>query len=110
MRVPDRALPFRKLLPTAGPPHCKADSLPAEPPGKPKYTGVGSLSLLQQIFPTQESNWDLLYCRLFYQLSYQGSCIAATAVARASTCTLEGHDVSLGTLMTWAPVSQGATP
>ena len=30
------------------------DSLPAEPPGKPKNTGVGSLSLLQQIFPTQE--------------------------------------------------------
>ena len=29
-----------------------ADSLPAEPQGKPKNTGVGSLSLLQQIFPT----------------------------------------------------------
>ena len=29
--------------------------LPAEPQGKPKNTGVGSLSLLQQIFPTQES-------------------------------------------------------
>ena len=26
------------------------DSLPAEPQGKPKNTGVGSLSLLQQIF------------------------------------------------------------
>ena len=31
-------------------------SLPAEPQGKPKYTEVGSLSLLQQIFPTQGSN------------------------------------------------------
>ena len=31
-----------------------ADSLPAEPQGKPKNTGVGSLSLLQWIFPTQE--------------------------------------------------------
>ena len=30
-----------------------ADSLPAEPPGKPKSTGVGSLSLLRQIFLTQ---------------------------------------------------------
>ena len=30
--------------------------LPAEPQGKPQNTGVGSLSLLQQIFPTQESN------------------------------------------------------
>ena len=33
-------------------------------------TGVGSLSLLQQIFPTQESNWDLLHCRwILYPLS-----------------------------------------
>ena len=31
----------------------QADSLPAEPQGKPQNTGVGSLSLLQQIFPTQ---------------------------------------------------------
>ena len=35
---------------------------------------VGSLSLLQGIFPTQESNWGLLHCgRILYQLSYQGS-------------------------------------
>ena len=32
------------------------DSLPAEPQGKTKNTGVCSLSLLQRIFPTQESN------------------------------------------------------
>ena len=31
--------------------------------GKPKNTGVGSLSLLQQIFLTQESNRGLLHCR-----------------------------------------------
>ena len=50
------------------------DSLPAEPLGKPKNTGVGSLSLLQRIFPTQESNWGLLHCRwILYQLSYYGS-------------------------------------
>ena len=37
-------------------------------------TGVGSLSLLQQIFPTQELNWGLLHCGwILYQLSYQGS-------------------------------------
>ena len=36
--------------------------------------GVGSLSLLQGIFPIQELNWGLLYCRLIlYQLSSQGS-------------------------------------
>ena len=51
-----------------------ADSLPAEPPGKPKNKRVGSLSLLQQIFPTQESNWGLLHCRwILYQLSYGGN-------------------------------------
>ena len=31
--------------------------------GKPKNTGVGSLSLLQGIFPTQELNWGILHCR-----------------------------------------------
>ena len=36
-------------------PELQADSLPVEPQGKPKNTGVGSLSLLQWIFPTQES-------------------------------------------------------
>ena len=35
-------------------------------------TGMGSLSLLQGIFPTQKSNWGLLHCRrILYQLSYQ---------------------------------------
>ena len=55
-------------------PVLQADSLPAEPQGKPRNTGVGSLSLLQQIFPTQELNQGLLHCRqIRYQLSYQGS-------------------------------------
>ena len=36
--------------------------------------GVGSLSLLQGIFPIQELNQGLLHCRqILYQLSYQGS-------------------------------------
>ena len=51
-----------------------ADSLPAEPQGKPKNTGLGSLSLLQTTFLTQELNWGLLHCRwILYQMSYQGS-------------------------------------
>ena len=55
-------------------PALKVNSLPSEPPGRPKNTGVGSLSLLQGIFPIQESNWGLLHCRqILYQLSYQGS-------------------------------------
>ena len=36
-------------------PALQADYLPAEPQGKPKNPGVGSLSLLQYIFLTQES-------------------------------------------------------
>ena len=53
-------------------PALQADSLSAKPQGKPKNTGVGSLYLLQCIFPTQESNWDLLHCR---RLSYQRSTV-----------------------------------
>ena len=54
--------------------HIIGGSLPAEPQGKPKNNGVGSLSLLQEIFPTQESNRGLLHGRrILYQLSYQGS-------------------------------------
>ena len=37
-------------------------------------TRVGSLSLLQGIFPTQELNWGLLHCRwILCQLRYEGS-------------------------------------
>ena len=49
-------------------PALQADSSPFEQPG------VGSLSLLQQIFQTQGLNQGLLHCRrILYQLSYQGS-------------------------------------
>ena len=44
---------------------------PWNPPGQ--NTGVGSLSFLQGIFPTQGSNPGLLHCRWFlYQLSHKG--------------------------------------
>ena len=57
-------------------PALQVDSSLGEPPGKPKNTGVGSLSLLQGILPTQESNLGLLRCRrILYQLNYQGSLI-----------------------------------
>ena len=37
-------------------------------------TGVGRLSLLQGIFPTQELNQGLLHCRrIIYQLNYEGN-------------------------------------
>ena len=55
-------------------PALQADSLLSEPTGKPKNTGVSSLSLLQGIFLTRKSNRGLLHCRQsLYQLSYQGS-------------------------------------
>ena len=55
-------------------PMLQTDSLPAEPPGKPMNTGVGSLSLPLRIFPTQELNWRLLHGRqILYQQGYQGS-------------------------------------
>ena len=54
-------------------PALQVDSLPSEPPGKPVNTGVGSLTLLQGNFPTQELNWGFLHCKqILYQLSYQG--------------------------------------
>ena len=57
----------------------QADSLLSEPPGKPKNTGVGGLSLLQEDFPTRESNQGLLHGRqTLSQLSYLGSPVIAT--------------------------------
>ena len=47
-------------------PALQIDSLPSEPLGKPKNTGLGSLSLLQWIFPTRESNWVLLIAGKFF--------------------------------------------
>ena len=55
-------------------PALQVDSLPTEPPRKPKNTEVGSLSLSQEIFLTQELNQGLLHYRwILYQLSYQES-------------------------------------
>ena len=46
---PPGDLPIPGIEPRS--PALKVDSLPSEPPGKPKNTGVGSLSLLLGIFP-----------------------------------------------------------
>ena len=74
---PPGALPNPRINPRS--PALQTDSLLSEPPGKPKKTGVGCLSLLQENFPTQESIWGLLHCRqIVYQLSYQGSPIVRT--------------------------------
>ena len=75
-----RDLPNPEIKPRF--PTLQADFLPAEPPGKPKDTGVGSLSLLQGIFLTQQSNQGLLHCRwILHQLSYQGILVARKRAA-----------------------------
>ena len=64
------AFPFSRRSFQLRSPILQAGSLPAEPQGKPKNTGVDSLSLLQWIFLTQELNQGLLHYRwIFYQLS-----------------------------------------
>ena len=54
------AIPFSRDLPNPRiepkPPTLQMDSIPSETPQKPKNTGVGNPSLLQQIFLNQESN------------------------------------------------------
>ena len=60
------AFPFSGKSSQPRSPALQADSLPAESQGKSKNTGVGSLSLLQQIFPTQESNQGLSIAGRFF--------------------------------------------
>ena len=68
------AVPFSRGSSQLRSPHCRWILYQLSHQGKPKNTRVSSLSLLQQIFPTQESNQGLLPCRqVLYQLSYLGS-------------------------------------
>ena len=90
-----------------GSPALQVDSLPAEPQGKPKNTGVGSLSLLQ---------WIL------YQLSYQGSQKSKSSVfiySRSYAVILWNIDVvgwmfsaaqSCPTLCNWTAACQAPLP
>ena len=103
-----RDLPNLEIEPRS--PTLQTDSLPPEPQGKPKNTRVGSLPLLQQILPTQESNQGLLHCRqILYQLSYQNALqvnslkylekinvylgLPGGASGKESTCQREVRDV-----------------
>ena len=55
-------------------------------------TGVGSLSLIQVIFPTQESNPGLPHCRwILYQLSHKASVPEMTGALK----TLENQRVTV---------------
>ena len=67
---PDNEGERRSVVPDSLQPHGLYS--PRGSPGQ--NPGVGSLSLLQGVFPTQESNPGLPHCRqILYQLSYQGS-------------------------------------
>ena len=70
---PPRDLPNPEIKPRS----CalQADSLLSEPPGQPKNTGVGRLSLLQWIFLNRESNQILPCRRILYSLNCQGSLV-----------------------------------
>ena len=65
-------------------PALQVDSLPDEPQGKSKNTGVGSLSIIQQIFLVQELSQGLLFCRwILYQLSYREAHMCVCVCVRA---------------------------
>ena len=67
-------MPSSRRAPWSASPALQADSLLSDPTGKGKNSGVGSLPLLQGIFPTQEPNWGLLNCtQILYQLTRQES-------------------------------------
>ena len=71
------AVPFSRDVPNTGieprSPTLQADSLLAEPAGKPKNTVVDSLSLLQGIFMTQKLNQGLLHCgKILYPAELPG--------------------------------------
>ena len=63
-------------------------------------TGVGSLSLLQGIFPTQGSNPGLPHCRwILYQLSHKGSPLLGLGLILSAVSTFLSyfpHSWSLG--------------
>ena len=98
-------------------PALQEDSLPAEPQGKPKNTGVGSLSLLQQISLTHELNRGLL--QILYQLNYRGSSTHYTAsmdgsikeLKCTSSCqTQKGTGLALDLVCPWLSSHQGSPP
>ena len=70
---------------------------PCNSPGQ--NTGVGSLSLLQGIFPAQGLNPGLPHCRrILYQLSHQGS---------PSTGEVGGEDLITHTATRWRQSAMG---
>ena len=79
-----RDLPNSGIEPRS--PDCRRNLYQVNHKGSPRKR-VGSLSLLQWIFPTQESNWGLPYCR---QILYQ----SGKPDGKESTCN-EGDPGSI---------------
>ena len=79
---PPRDLPNPGTEPRS--PTLQVDSLPSEPAGKPKNTGVDNLSCLQGIFLTQELNRRFLHCRCQEWLPLMNAfqCFGASLVAQ----------------------------
>ena len=81
-----------------------------------KNTGVGSHSLLQAIFPTQESNPGFLHCRqILYHPSHQGSpfiqslvlTLWASQVVPAVICQCRRHKRNFQFLGREDPLEEG---
>ena len=81
------------------------DSLPSEPPGKPLNTGLGSLSLLQGIFPTQELNWEKAMATHSRTLAWKIPWMEEPGRLKSMGSLGVGHDwttsLSLFTFMHW---------
>ena len=59
--------------------------------------GVGSLSFLQGIFPTQELNQGLLHCRrILYQLNYEGNSLWLAVMTKLDSVS-KSRDITLPT-------------
>ena len=84
---------------------CNTMDSPWSSPGQ--NTGVGSLSLLQGIFPTQGSNPGLPHCgQILYQLSHKGSSLGSQKVKVKSISCVQLF-VTLWTVAYQAPLSMG---
>ena len=83
---------------------CDPMDCPWDSPGQ--NTGVGSLSVLQGIFPTQGSNRGLLHCgQIIYQLSHKGSPRILEWVLSHVSCVQ--LSVTPWTMALQAPLSMG---
>ena len=71
---------------------------------KPKNTGVGSLFLLQEIFPTQGSNPGLPHCRqILYCLSHQGSPVVLVNLSAIIFLKHGPYSAQMKKVLKWSP-------